>query len=457
MTTQPEKIKICLIGGGSRYWGVQLMSDLALCPHLSGELVLYDVDYAAALNNVTVAGKIFSHPDAVEIFKTRASDKIEDALNGADFVIISIEPGPTQMRFADLEIPRKYGILQTVGDTVGPGGVNRVLRTVPMMQNFAREIMQHCPDAWVINFTNPMTLSIRAMYEVAPQIKAFGCCHEIFETQALLSLLVRDWFSVPQPDRQEILLDVSGVNHFTMASQASWNGIDLMPRLLERISDEAIFADRTEKALKRKTEGYWFSSSNVIKYDFLKNFGVLGAAGDRHLAEFVPWYLSSEQTLHRYGVVLTPFEYRIQARSGPAPKASEMSFDKINPSGEEGVDQIVALLGIKPMETNINIPNRGQMPGVPLDVVVETFAQLQNNDVRPITTSMLPPPALELQRRVINNQETLLQAVLSEDPNLAFSVLLNDPQVHLPTDIAREMFKEMLDYTKDYLPKWCTM
>jgi len=316
--------------------------------------------------------------------------------------------------------------------------------------------MLHCPEAWVINYTNPMTLSIMAFYEAEPQIKAFGCCHEVFEIQGLLGMLVQDWYSVPRPERDEIKLDVAGVNHFTMTSKASWNGIDLMPRLKELVSQPEPFADRTEKALKRKEEGWWFASSNVIKYDFLKNYGAMGAAGDRHLAEFVPWYLSSEETLHRFGVVLTPFEWRMQVRSGPGLKPSDFPLGELKASGEEGADQIIALLGILPKETNINMPNYGQMPGVPAGVVVETNAQLQLNAVRPIVSSPLPEPALELQRRVISNQELLLRSILDEDLDLAFSVLLNDPQVHLSTDQAWSMFKEMLDYTKDYLPDWCT-
>ncbi|MCP4756875.1 MAG: alpha-galactosidase [Proteobacteria bacterium] len=454
MTTKPVEIKITLIGGGSRYWATQLMADLAICPHLAGELVLFDVDHEAALNNVEIANKIFNHPEAVVKFKTRATENIADGLRDADFVVVSIEPGPVQMRYADLEIPRKYGLLQTVGDTVGPGGINRVLRTVPIMVGYAHEIMQHCPKAWVINYTNPMTMSVRAFYAVEPEIKAFGCCHEVFETQGLMALLVRDWFSVPRPDRHEIKLDVSGVNHFTMTSQASWNGIDLMPRLRERASMSGLYADRTEKAQRRKTEQQWFSSSHLLKYDFLKNFGALGAAGDRHLAEFVPWYLTSEETLHRFGVILTPFEYRKKVRSGPAPKAAEFAIEALKPSGEEGIDQIVALLGIESMETNINLPNTGQMPGAPPNAVVETNAQLQHNAVRPIVSSPLPPAALELQRRVIANQELLLQAVLSRDTDMAFAALLNDPQVHLPTDQAWKMFKEMVEYTKDYLPSF---
>lgn len=432
-----------------------MMTDLAICPHLTGEFVLYDINHGAALNNAEIGEKIFSHPDAVTRFKTRATDDIADALKDADFAVISIEPGPTQMRFADLEIPRKYGILQTVGDTVGPGGVNRVLRTVPIMMNFARDIMQYCPKAWIINYTNPMTLSIRSFYAVEPQIKAFGCCHEVLETQALLGLMVQNWFDVERPDHHEIKLDISGVNHFTMATKASWNGNDLMPHLRERASDPKTYSDRTEKALQRKKEQKWFSSSHVIKYDFLRNFGALGAAGDRHLAEFVPWYLSTEETLHRFGVILTPFEWRMQVRSGPAVKASDYLVENLFKSEEEGVSQILALLGLKPIITNVNLPNNGQMPGVRQDTVVETNAQLQDNTILPIVSHPLPPMALELQRKIINNQETLLTAILDKDLELAFSVLLNDPQVHLPTDQTRLLFNEMLEYSRKYLPDWC--
>jgi alpha-galactosidase len=129
--TVKTEIKIAYVGGGSRYWAQMVMTDLALCPHLTGELVLYDINHPAAQENVKRARKIYGHPDAQTKFRVRATKSIRDALTGADFVFLSILPGPMQMFANDLDIPLKYGIIQTVGDTTGPGGISRALRTIP--------------------------------------------------------------------------------------------------------------------------------------------------------------------------------------------------------------------------------------------------------------------------------------------------------------------------------------
>lgn len=149
--TTPIDIKIAYIGGGSRYWAKMVMTDLALCPHLTGEIALYDIDHRAALANVERAKAIYSHPDARTTFEVHAHRTAETALQDADFVFLSILPGPMQMFANDIDIPAKHGILQTVGDTTGPGGISRALRTVPIYVDYAHQIMELCPQAWVIN------------------------------------------------------------------------------------------------------------------------------------------------------------------------------------------------------------------------------------------------------------------------------------------------------------------
>lgn len=223
-------IKICYIGGGSKFWARELITDLATCPDLDGELALYDIDRAAARHNAAVAGATFGHPDSRTSFETCVPESLSDALDGADFVVSSIEPGPITMRYADLEIPRRYGILQSVGDTVGPGGLLRAMRAVGTHLEFAHAIMEHCPEAWVVNYTNPMTLCTSALYAAEPGIKAFGCCHEVFGTQRRIGKWVQEWFDLETPPpRREIVLDIAGVNHFTLARGVAWQEQDLFP------------------------------------------------------------------------------------------------------------------------------------------------------------------------------------------------------------------------------------
>lgn len=453
-------IKIAYIGGGSRYWAQMVMTDLALCPELTGEIALYDINYEAALANVERAKGIYGSPEAKTTFDVNAYHTSAEVLKDADFVILSILPGPMQMFANDLDIPKSYGILQTVGDTTGPGGISRALRTVPTYVDYAREIMDLCPDAWVINYTNPMTLCTSALYAAEPEIKAFGCCHEVFGTQRMLAGLVHEYLDVPSPERQEIKTDVAGVNHFTFVPQATWQGEDLYPLLEKKMSEDGFWDDRTAWSLEAKASGTWFDSQRLVAFDYLRRFGVLGAAGDRHLAEFVPWYLTSEEDLHRWGVILTPSSYRLGTWQPPQNAPSIEDRDTTTEgaqlifSGEEGIPQMLALLGVAPLDTNVNLPNRGQIPDLPLGAVVETNAQFRHDSLIPVVSQRLPDGLLALVRRIVDKQQLTLQAALAKDKELALQALLNDPLCRIPTDRAAAMLDEMLAANRAMLPGW---
>ncbi len=454
----PIDIKIAYIGGGSRYWARMVMTDLALCPHLTGEIALYDIDHAAALRNVERANQIYGHPDARTTFAVNAYETSEEALADADFVFLSILPGPMWMFANDIDIPAKYGILQTVGDTTGPGGISRALRTVPIYVDYAHQVMEQCPEAWVINYTNPMTLCTAALYAAEPDIKAFGCCHEVFGTQEMLAGLVNAHLDAPRPKRSDIKTDIAGVNHFTFTTRAMWNGLDLFPILEEHMGQEGFWADRTAWSLMAKERGLWFSSQKLVAFDFLRRFGALGAAGDRHLAEFVPWYLISEENLYRYGVILTPSSFRLGTwrppQNAPAAAQGYTTEDGLRHSGEEGVAQMLALLGVEPLDTNVNLPNTGQLPGLPLGAVVETNAQFRKNSLAPVVPKPLPFGLEVLVRRVIDVQELTLEAALMQDKDLAFQALLNDPLCRISVDQAWDMFNELLEANAEMLPGW---
>jgi alpha-galactosidase/6-phospho-beta-glucosidase family protein len=450
----PVDIKIAYIGGGSRYWARDLITELALTPRLKGRIDLYDVNHAAALRNVAVADRIYGRPEARTRFTVRAVRRLGEALRGADFVVLSIEPGPTEMRFADIVIPAQHGILQPVGDTTGPGGISRALRAVPLYAAFARAIAEHCPQAWVINYTNPMTLCTAALYAAFPGIKAFGCCHEVFHTQHDLARFVARWYGVPKPPRQAIRLDIAGVNHFTWTTAATWEEHDLFPKLRETVADPACFRSRRAYALKLKREENWFEYARIVALDLFRRFGALGSAGDRHLVEFVPWYATSEENLHRWGVILTPYSYRIARSRLPDRPLAHYSRTPIKASEEEGVRMIEALLGLQPLDTNVNLPNRGQMAEAPLGAVVETYAQLRRDRATPVVARPLPAGANALVRRITDVQALTLRAALTRDVELAFEALLADPLVRIPTDHAWTMFTAMLRHLRPCLPGW---
>lgn len=450
----PTVIKIAHVGGGSRYWARELLSELAQAPRLSGFVALYDIDHAAAAKNADVATAIFARPEAKTHFQVRAVRQLKDALRGADIVVLSIEPGPTTMRYADLEIPAKHGILQTVGDTTGPGGILRGLRSVPIYTEFARAIAKHCPKAWVINYTNPMTLCTAALYAETPAIKAFGCCHEVFHTQERLAKFVAEWFGVPVPPRQDIAIELNGINHFTWVTRATWKNHDLLARLRSHYAQPTVFRSKAVFARANRRAQRWFTSAHLVAFDLHRRFGALGAAGDRHLAEFVPWYAADEATLHRWGVVATPYAWRLQRARQKDQPLSHYQKLPLRPSIEEGVKLIEAIVGHAPIDTNVNLPNRGQSPDLPLGHVVETNAQFSRDCVSPLKTRALPPGARALVRRVVEVQQLTLQAARTHDVDLAFQAVLADPLTRLPTDEAWRMFQAMLAHARPMLPGW---
>ena len=185
-------LKIAYIGGGSRGWAWGLMSDLASEKTMCGVVSLYDIDKEAACKNEVIGNSICCHHKDVSPWKYEVADSLKEALTGADFVVISIQPATFDEMESDVHTPEKYGIYQSVGDTTGPGGVVRSLRTIPMFEEIALAIKEFSPKAWVINYTNPMTVCVRTLYRVFPEIKAFGCCHEVFGTQKLVCKAIEE-------------------------------------------------------------------------------------------------------------------------------------------------------------------------------------------------------------------------------------------------------------------------
>ena len=217
-------IQIAYIGGGSRGWAWTFMTDLSMDASISGTIRLFDIDEAAAKNNEQIGKRLSSRPDAVGKWDYVTCKTIEEALTGCDFVVISILPGTFDEMASDVHLPERHGIYQSVGDTAGPGGMIRALRTIPMFADIASAIKNYAPDAWVINYTNPMTLCVKTLYHVYPEIKAFGCCHEVFGTQMVLKNICEETFGLKDIRRNDILVNVLGINHFTWFDQGSYKG-----------------------------------------------------------------------------------------------------------------------------------------------------------------------------------------------------------------------------------------
>jgi len=445
-----KDLKIAYIGGGSRAWAWILMNDLKKADKISGTVYLYDIDKEAAQWNEVIGNRIDG-----DGWNYKAADTIGEALTGADFVLVSILPGTFDEMEVDVHTPEKYGIYQSVGDTAGPGGFIRALRTIPQIREIAANVRTYCPNAIVINYTNPMAVCVGALYREFPQIRAYGCCHEVFGTQKLMMKVLQEMEGI-ETTRDKICVNVVGVNHFTWFTEAKYQNMDLFPiytRFLEKFY---------ECGYNTASDGNWmnnfFRNNAKVRMDLYKRFGYIAAAGDRHLAEFMDNtdYLGSPENVARWNFGLTPVQWRRDnlkerlARSKRLYSGEEVY--ELRNTGEEGVDQMEALLGLRTMVTNINVPNDGQIPNLPIGTIVETNAAFRDGNFRPVFAGKVPDSIYPLISRAARENDEMLDAGFSLDLEYAYTKFrtLNALKT-LTEEQKRALYDEMIAGTKKYL------
>jgi len=452
---QPTEIKIAYIGGGSREWARKLMRDLALCPDLTGRVALYDIDIESARLNEQFGNWPQNQPGVISHWRYETVATLRDALRGADFVVISIQPGTLQVMGEEIAIAERYGMFFPVGDTTGAPGLVRGLRSAIIYAEFARALAEHCPRAWIVNYTNPMAICTRTLTRVEPGLNVFGCCHEVFAVQKMLASLVQKYHG-ELPARDEIRVNVTGINHFTWFDRAFYRDIDLLALVRRHIAEPGVVREYTRAEVESWRD--WFKSAHQIKFELFKRYGLLGAAGDRHLAEFLPGFTRSPDELFRWGIIRTPVAYRVERWQTAPQKTRDLIAGRapltLTASGEEGVAQIRALLGLGDLVTNVNVENVGQISNLPLRAVVETNARFSRDRVEPLTAGALPPGIYALVAPHVANQEMIIQAALTRDRDLAFQAVFNDPTNRLPLDETWDMFNAMLRASREFLPGW---
>ncbi len=456
---QVKDIQIAYIGGGSRGWAWTFMTDLALEPSMSGTIRLYDIDERAAKANEIIGNRVSEREEAVGKWEYKTCGSLETVLTGADFVVISILPGTFDEMEVDVHMPERLGVWQSVGDTAGPGGMIRALRTIPMFVEIAEAIRDYAPDAWVINYTNPMSLCVKTLYHVFPRIKAFGCCHEVFGTQKVLKGIAEETFGLTDIRRQDIHVNVLGINHFTWFDYASYKGIDLFP----------VYRDYIDQHFE---EGYWendrnwanicFACSHRVKFDLFRRYGMIAAAGDRHLAEFMPGneYLKDPETVKSWKYALTTVKWRkedLQDRLDKSRRLLEGQEEvDLSPTGEEGILLIKALCGLGRMVSNVNIPNTNlQISNLPAGAVVETNAIFDRDSIRPVFAGSLNEEVRGLIMPHVENHEYILEAALTCNKELVVKAFLNDPNVagkKCSEEDVRALVDDMIQGTIRYLP-----
>lgn len=434
-------MKIAFIGGGSVQWTPGLVNDLALTASLHGaQLALHDIDPEALLRMIPICKRITaSHDCGIEVSGTL--DRSE-ALHEADFVVLCVGIGGLQAMRADLEIPKRHGIRQSVGDTVGPGGLARGLRHIPFAVQVARAMEALCPRAWLINLTNPMTTLCRAITK-ATSIRTIGLCHEITHVRALLASL----FSTAP---ESVQVEAGGINHLPVITGCQIDGQDGFERLRAWIEKHGAFGLMQQHSLTMPEAVAVFEDHAALKFDLFERLGVLFGAGDRHIIEFFEGLLIEETGYgQKYGISLTTVEHRLELehlRRATLP----FFMPPQRKSSEQMADVIGALAGGPAGTFIVNIPNHGQIANLPSQVVVECMAEVSESGVHPRSIGGLPEPAQAIIAGHAERQEAIVEAALTGNMASARAALTSDPLMRAPSR-AGELLDELVSANESAL------
>jgi len=433
-------------------WSPKIVTDLVDKKDLhNSQILLHDIDSEALDLTYRLGQKIIGAAEAN--FKIRATTNLEEALEEADFVILAISPGGLEAMRFDLEIPLKYGIYQAVGDTVGPGGISRALRTIPVVVDIAKKMEDQCSDAWLINYSNPMSTLCRAISQNTG-IKTIGLCHEPI---AVLDTLKR---ILQIEDESDFQVKIAGINHLSWILELKVRGENAFPTLRNYIDQHM---GETVEAVKATNwaDADPFKDNSLIKFELFRLFGYLPAAGDRHVAEFFPHFLTAETNVGKeYGVKLTTIEDRLSRKENYKIQIQNMLSGKQplikEPSRETVSDIILDIVKNRKKYYLMNLPNNGQITNLPNGAIVETLARIDRDEAHGVSIGDLPLSILSTICSHVINQELVVEAGLTGNRNLVLQALLNDPLV---TNIRRwenvkRMLDELLQSNNKYLPQF---
>lgn len=440
-------MKLVFIGGGSYSWGPALLSDLTLSKALSGTVCLMDPNPVAG-DRLQRLGQMYAARQHAPLDVTY-TPSLPEALEGADLVVLSITTGGLEAMRGDLEIPETYGIYQAVGDTIGPGGIARTLRNVPVVVDIAHQMERYCPTAWLINVTNTMTTLCRAVTK-ATSIRTIGLCHELRSMQRNIMRLLGS-------DGGLETWQVAGINHFPwLVSPDRAALMDFGERLAAVMPAPDPLGDSGQDNFR-------------VKLDLLDLYGTFPAAGDRHVCEFIPGYLRSPaEAFDRYGVVLTTIRHRelnlareteavLDQLDGHALTEIRYSGEQVVPIAEalSGLESDVSIPGWHPGEFVVNIPNQGQIMGLPDGVVVECMATIDRDGVHPVKAPALPDGVLAWVRTHVATQELMVEAALERRFDLALQALRNDPlSQRLNGSEARSLLQALIAHNDRFMPPY---
>jgi alpha-galactosidase len=466
-------MKAVFIGAGSFRFTYDLLRNFAaLSSIMPFELWLVDID-APLLGTVTrMLHKIAAKANISDSLVIHSSVDRLDALAGADTVIISISVGQQASEWFDIHIPNKFGIPHTTGDTCGPGGIMRAMRSIPEIIAIVKDIEKLCPDAMILNYTNPMSFITLAANQACPNTTTTGICHELLAGMPVAFDLLKKLGIKDVPKWESLEIEYSGINHFAWLLSVKYNGTDLYP----------VFRQNADLGIK--------TSKRPASFMLLKELGYFPYPGSRHVLEFMPEYFNyfnAEAVWRAYnrpvirnippliqyegiprlrGVKLLENQrklvilaFKVIARGilpAPSPtfegeRVIEMIEDRIT-SRVGGHDK--TLQHLHP----VNVINTGRriVSNLPENCVVETTGFFENGKIETRHNIKLPDNIQTLVKPFADNQQRVIDAAFSGDPDKLLDALINDPVCAFieDKDAVRDMMLNMLHYQKRWLPQF---
>jgi len=416
--------RIVLIGAGSTVFARNLLGDILSYPELAdSEIVLHDIaaDRLATSEKVAhrIAAAVGAHPTI-----TATTDR-RRALDGADHAISMIQVGGYEpSTVIDFEIPKRYGLRQTIADTLGIGGIMRGLRTVPVMVDIARDMEELCPDVLHLNYVNPMAINCWALSRLST-IRTVGLCHSVQHTAQQLC----DDLGIPA---EEVTYRAAGINHMAFYLSFERNGEDLTPRLAE-------FA--ASSADPRRGMGS-ISMADRVRYEMFRRLGYFVTESSEHFAEYVPWFIKRDrpELLERFDIPLDEYPRRCEEQNAGW-EALRLRLEdestplKVRRSVEYGSGIIHSVETGTPRVVYGNVPNDSLIDNLPTGCCVEVPCTVDSDGVQPIRVGLLPAHLAALMQTNINVQALTVEALVTGRREHVYHAAMLDPHTAAELDL----------------------
>jgi alpha-galactosidase len=395
---------VAFIGAGSVEFTKKLLADILAFPELRDiEIALHDIDPDRLASAEAMARYVARERGATSRIAAHADRRA--ALDGADYVINMVQIGGHEATLRDFQIPARYGLRQTIADTLGVGGIFRALRTADHMLALGREMAELCPQGWLLNYTNPMAMLCWLVYAGTPTSRVVGLCHSVQFTIDDLAELV----GVPA---EEVTFLAAGVNHQAFILRLEQGGEDLYPRLDDRIASDPDLQRRVRVALYRR-------------------LGFFPTESSEHTAEYVPWFMRHDDELERFRIPVDEYVRRSETNLAEYERVRQALADGVpmplGRSNEYAAPIIHSLESGEPRVIYGNVRNAALLPGLPDDCCVEVPCLVDGTGVRPVAVPEYPAPLAALNRTYVNVAELTVRAVLEERADFVRHAAMLDP------------------------------